>query len=58
MNNPELSFKDKIKLYYDLAEYFDLELQDNKNNRKIKSIIIRLKKWGSELKIRKNYYEI
>ena len=58
MNNLELSFKDKVKLYYDLAEYFEFELQEDKSNQKLESIIIRLKSWGKELKIRKNYYEV
>ena len=58
MNNLGLSFKDKMKLYYDLAEYFEFELQKNKSNQKLESIIIRLKSWGKELKIRKNYYEV
>tara|TARA_B100001250_G_scaffold389158_1_gene388009 strand:+ start:366 stop:542 length:177 start_codon:yes stop_codon:yes gene_type:complete len=58
MNNLGLSFKDKMKLYYDLAEYFEFELQENKSNQKLESIIIRLKSWGKELKIRKNYYEV
>ena len=53
MNNLGLSFKDKMKLYYDLAEYFEFELQENKSNQKLESIIIRLKSWGKELKIRK-----
>ena len=58
MNNLELSFKDKVKLYYDLAQYFELELQNNKNNPKLENLILRLKKWGKELKIRKKYYEV
>ena len=58
MNDLELSFKDKVKLYYDLAEYFEFELQNNKNNQKLENIIIRLKRWGKELKIRKKYYEV
>ena len=56
MNNLGHSFKDKVKLYSDLAEYF--ELQENRSNQKLESIIIRLKSWGKELKIRKNYYEV
>ena len=58
MNHLGLSFKDKVKLYYDLAAYFEFELQNNKNNKKLENIIIRLKRWGKELKIRKNYYEV
>ena len=58
MNDLELSFKDKVKLYYDLAEYFEFELQNNKNNQKLENNIIRLKRWGKELKIRKKYYEV
>jgi len=58
MNNIELSFKEKLKLYYDLAQYFEFELQNNKSNKKLENLILRLKKWGKELKIRKNYYEV
>ena len=58
MNDPGLSFKDKVKLYYDLAEYFEFELQKNESNQKLENIIVRLKRWGKELKIRKNYYEV
>ena len=58
MNNLELSLKEKIELYYDLAEYFESELKKNKNNQKLYNIIKRLKRWGKELKIRKKYYEV
>lgn len=58
MNNLGLSFKEKIKLYYDLAEYFEFELQNQKNNQKLENITLLLKRWGKELKIRKSYYEV
>ena len=58
MNNLELSLKEKIELYYDLAEYFESELKKNKNNQKLDNIIKRLKRWGKELKIRRKYYEV
>ena len=58
MTDLELSFKDKLKLYYELAEYFEFQLKNNQNNQKLDNIIIQLKKWGKELKIRKKYYEV
>ena len=58
MNDIELTFRDKVKLYYELAEHFESELKDNKNKERIENIIRKLKVWGKELKIRQKYYEV
>jgi hypothetical protein len=57
MNKKVLSFNQKVQLYKDLKNYF-------KTSRKvpvtenIKSIQDRLEKWGNELRIRQNYYDV
>jgi len=56
MNNKDLSFKQKIELYDDMIKYFK-NIESSKSN-KVDSIILRLKKWGRELKVRENYYDV
>tara|TARA_B110000003_G_scaffold186944_1_gene185826 strand:- start:3998 stop:4174 length:177 start_codon:yes stop_codon:yes gene_type:complete len=58
MNNKFLSFKQKIKLYNDMVKYFKNIEPSKSNDIQVESIILRLKKWGRELKVRENYYDI
>jgi len=58
MNNKFLSFKQKIKLYNDMVKYFKNIESSKSNDIQVESIILRLKKWGRELKVRENYYDI
>ena len=58
MNNKFLSFKQKIELYDDLIKYFKNIESSKSNNFQVDSIILRLKKWGRELKVRENYYDV
>ena len=60
MNNNKLTFKQKIKLYKDLKEFF---ISTNLNNhpmemKKIENIIEKLKLWGKELRVRQLYYDV
>ena len=57
MNKKVLSFNQKVQLYKDLKDYFEIsrELSDTDT---VKSIKKRLEKWGKELKIRQNYYDL
>lgn len=57
MDKKPLSFNQKIQLYEDLKKYFESSKIKSETNN-INSIIYRLEKWGKELKIRKNYYDI
>jgi hypothetical protein len=58
MNNKDLSFKQKIELYDDMIKYFKNIESSKSNNFQVDSIILRLKKWGRELKVRENYYDV
>ena len=58
MNNKFLSFKQKIELYKDMIKYFKNIESSKSNNFQVDSIILRLKKWGRELKVRENYYDV
>ena len=58
MDNKYLSFKQKIELYDDLIKYFKNIESSKSNNFQADSIILRLKKWGRELKVRENYYDV
>ena len=60
MKNEELSFKEKIKLYKDLLQFIEKpQLKDSQLlNQQQKDLLIRLKKWGKDLKIRKLYYDM
>ena len=56
----ELTFKQKIKLYKDLKDFFqnaDLKSHPMKD-KDIDNLITKLKMWGKELRIRKLYYDI
>ena len=57
MDKKVLSFNQKVQLYKDLKDYFEIsrELSDTDT---VKSIKKRLEKWGKELKIRQNYYDL
>ena len=57
MKKEELSFKEKLELYYDLAHYFEYQFNQERDS-KLDNIIHRLKIWGKELKIRQQYYEV
>ncbi len=60
MSNSDLTFKQKIKLYKSLRDFF--QSADLKNhpmsNKEIDNIIVRLKMWGKELRVRQLYYDI
>ena len=58
MDNKDLSFKQKIELYDDMIKYFKNIESSKSNNFQVDSIILRLKKWGRELKVRENYYNV
>ena len=57
MKKEELSFKEKLELYYDLAHFFEYQF-NQKRDSKLDNVIQRLKIWGKELKIRQQYYEV
>ena len=57
MNQKILSFNQKLQLYNDLKDYFK-NLRGVGDTENIKSIKERLEKWGNELKIRQNYYDL
>ena len=57
MKQEELSFKEKLELYYDLAHFFEYQF-NQKRDSKLDNVIQRLKIWGKELKIRQQYYEV
>jgi len=57
MNQKILSFNQKLQLYNDLKDYFKI-LRGVGDTENIKSIKERLEKWGNELKIRQNYYDL
>ena len=60
MTDNSLTFKQKIKLYKSLRDFF--QNADLKNhpmtNKEIDNIIVRLKMWGKELRVRQLYYDI
>ena len=58
MDNKYLSFKQKIELYDDLIKYFKNIKSSKSNNFQVDSIILRLKKWGRELKVRESYCDV
>ena len=57
MNQKILSFNQKLQLYNDLKDYFKI-LRGDGDTENTKSIKERLEKWGNELKIRQNYYDL
>lgn len=58
MNNKFLSFKQKIELYKDMIKYFKNIESSEPYGIEVDDIIVRLKKWGRELKVRENYYDV
>ena len=59
MTKNELTFKQKIKLYEDLITHFrSCESVKQLSNNEMKSLVVRLEKWGRELKIRQHYYDV
>tara|TARA_B100001248_G_C27397000_1_gene466269 strand:+ start:2258 stop:2437 length:180 start_codon:yes stop_codon:yes gene_type:complete len=58
--NKELTFKQKIKLYKSLKDFF--QNADLKNHpmedKDIENLIKKLKMWGKDLRIRQLYYDI
>jgi len=58
MNNKFLSFKQKIELYKDMIKYFKNIESSEPYGIEVDHIILRLKKWGRELKVRENYYDV
>jgi len=57
MNKEVLSFSQKLQLFKDLRDYFKTP-REKSDVDNIKSIKERLEKWGRELKIRQNYYDL
>ena len=57
MNKKVLSFNQKVQLYKDLRDYFKIS-RKVPATESIKSIKERLEKWGYELRIRQNYYDV
>ena len=59
MSNNNLTFKQKIKLYKSLKDFF--QKADLKNhpmdNEEIDHLIVKLKMWGKELRVRQLYYD-
>ena len=59
MNNGNLTFKQKIKLYKSLRDFF--QIADLKNhpmsNKEIENLVLKLKMWGKELRVRQLYYD-
>ena len=59
MRNNNLTFKQKIKLYKSLKDFF--QQADLKNhpmgNDEIDNLIVKLKMWGKELRVRQLYYD-
>ena len=60
VSNNNLTFKQKIKLYKSLRDFFqNADLKNHSmSNKEIDNIIVRLKMWGKELRVRQLYYDI
>lgn len=58
MSQDDLTFKQKIDLYKDLIKYFRIESIKNPPKEEMQNMINRLEKWGEELKVRQNYYDV
>jgi len=59
MNNRDITFLEKIKLYKKLKSYLTRKLPINeKSNEELKAIIFELERWGKDLKNRANYYDL
>ncbi len=60
MSNNNLTFKQKIKLYKSLRDFFqNADLKNHPmSNKEIDTIIVGLKMWGKELRVRQLYYDI
>ena len=60
MSNSDLTFKQKIKLYKGLRDFFQsADLKNHPmNNKEIDNLIAKLKLWGKELRVRQLYYDI
>lgn len=60
VSNNNLTFKQKIKLYKSLKDFF--QNADLKNHpmedKDIENLIKKLKMWGKDLRIRQLYYDI
>ncbi len=59
MNNNELTFKQKIKLYKNLRTFFQSTDLNNHPmaSKDIQILIKNLKLWGKELRLRQLYYD-
>lgn len=60
MSDYKLTFKQKIELYKSLKDFF--QNADLKNHpmggKEIDNLIVKLKIWGKELRVRQLYYDI
>ena len=57
MEDKDITFLEKIKLYKKLTSYFQKSLQ-NKQNPEVTTLMQDLERWGRDLKKRANYYDI
>ena len=60
MSSNNLTFKQKIKLYKSLKDFFqNADLKNHPmSDKEINDIIVSLKMWGKELRVRQLYYDI
>ena len=59
MNDRDITFLEKIQLYKKLKSYFTKKLADDeKSNEELKTMIVELDRWGTDLKKRANYYDL
>ena len=59
MNDRDITFLEKIKLYKKLKSYLTRKLENNeKSKEELKTIRIELERWGKDLKKRANYYDL
>ena len=57
MEDKDITFLEKIKLYKKLTSYFQKSLK-NKRNPEVINLMQDIKRWGKDLKKRANYYDI
>ena len=59
MNDRDITFLEKIQLYKKLKSYFTKKLADDeKSKEELKTMIVELDRWGTDLKKRANYYDL
>ena len=59
MNDRDITFLEKIQLFKKLKSYLNRKLaNDEKSNEELKTMIVKLDRWGKDLKKRANYYDL